>query len=59
MHDGIVDEDHALALHVVVLFSSRCDMRVHSESACMSVCEADNLEVLHGYGSDSSRRRLL
>ena len=59
MHAGHVDEDHAPALHVAVLFSSRCGMRVHSESARMSVSKAINLEVLPRYGSDSSRRRLV
>ena len=57
MHVGPFNEDHALALHVAVLFSSRCGVRVHYESAYLSVCEANNLEVLHGYGNDGSRRR--
>jgi len=59
MYVGLVNEDHAYALHVAVVFSSRCDMRVHSESARMSVCEASNLEVLPRYGNDGSRCRLL
>jgi hypothetical protein len=59
MHYGPVNEDHAPALHVAVLFSSRCGMRVQSEYACLSVREASNLEILPGYGSDGSRRRLV
>jgi hypothetical protein len=59
MHVGHVNEDHAHALHIAVLFSSRCGMRAHFESARLSVCEADNLEVLSGYGSTVSHRRLV
>ena len=54
MHVGLVYEDHESALHEGILFPSRCGLLVHSESAYMSVCEADNLEILLVYGSDGS-----
>ena len=59
MHVSPLDEDHAHALCVAVSFSSRGGIRVHSEFVCMSAYEAAKLEVLPGYGSDSSRRCLV
>ena len=59
MHTNLVDKDHAVALCVGVLFPSRRDMLIHSESACVSVCEAANLEVLHMDSSGGSRCRLV
>jgi hypothetical protein len=57
MHTGPVDKNHAHAMHGGVLFSSRCGMLIHSESVCVSVCEAGNLEVLHVDGSGDFRYR--
>ena len=59
MHIGLVYEDHAFALHGGVLFPSRRGMLVHSESACVVVCEAGNLEIMHVYGCNGSCRCLV
>ena len=59
MHHSPIDENHALALHVAVLLSSRCGMCAHSDFAYVNACEAYNLEVLLGDGGDGSRCRLV
>ncbi len=59
MHASLVDENHAPVLHGGVLFPSRCGLLIHSESACVAVCEADNLEILHVYGCYGACSRLV
>ncbi len=59
MHANPIDEDHASALHVAALFSSRCGMLIQFESTCVDVFEADNLEIMPAYGSGDSRYRLV
>jgi hypothetical protein len=54
VHVGLVYNDHAVDLHGGILFPSRCGLIFHSESAYLSVCEANNLEILSVYGSDGS-----
>ena len=51
MHSSHVHKDHASAVYGGVFFSSRRGLLVHSESACLSVCEADNLELVPVDGS--------
>ena len=51
--------DHASDLHGGILFSFRCGLLVHYEFAYLSVCEADNLEVLPMDGSGGSRCHLV
>ena len=59
VHDGHVDENHASPLHVDVLLFTCRGILVYSESAGVSVREADDLQGLHGNNNSSSCRCLV